>query len=300
MARDWELAGYTDSSGTISKPIPPGHLIIPGVITLTDGALIWDYAPSAERRHTTRPAPKTLLNQFVKLWKAPEDRILQFARQNCILWLDQNGLPCQLDVSGVEPIDTWCRVSRLICAMLNIGSDLQERAVRIDEWRWVGLFEELYLERLRSPAESRFLLTVEVRRMLSSWGLGFSMGWNKKDSRFELELDYRGYMLNAVLLQLALTLSNSDSLFVCSGCSFPYARNREKRRPRPGQANFCDECGRKAALRHADQRRKVRNAEARRLASSGLSVVEVAGPQNLRQTSKSSQKRAPKVAKERS
>src|ERR1700693_3822057 len=274
MARDWDLAGYTDLNGAISKPIPPGHLLIPGGITLTDGALIWDYAPSAKQEPIDRPAPKTLLNQFVKLWNAPKDRILRFARQNGILWLGKNGLPCQLDVSGEEPIDNWRRVSRRICAMLNIGSDLEKKsAIRIEEWKYVGPFDDVFLKRLRRPESSRSLLSIEVRRMLSSCGLGFSMRWNKDDSRFQLELDYHGFMLNAVLLQLALTLSNSDSLFVCSGCGFPYPRNREKRRPRPGQANFCDECGTKVALRHADQRRKLKNAEARRVASSGLVAV---------------------------
>ena len=274
MVRDWDLAGYRDQNGTISKHIPAGHLIIPGAITQKNGTLFWHYGPSAEHappRH--RSVHQNLLNQFVKLWKSPEDRILPFAKQNGVLWLGRDRLPCQIGVSGIEPLEDWCRISRRVCALLNIGSALyaadllNKNTVPNDEWRWVGAYPEELLKSLQHPAASRSFLSIEVRRMLSSWGLGFSMRWNASAQRFELEIDHRGCMLNAVLLQLALTLSNSDSLFVCSGCSLPYARNRKIRRPRPGQGNFCDDCGTKASLRQADQRRKVRNEAKRRLAA---------------------------------
>jgi hypothetical protein len=43
-----------------------------------------------------------------------------------------------------------------------------------------------------------------------------------------------------------------------------------------GQSNFCPQCGRQAALRHADLRRKSRIRQARQLYGAGMSVVGIA------------------------
>ncbi|MDQ2945386.1 MAG: hypothetical protein M3Y27_05500, partial [Acidobacteriota bacterium] len=71
MAFEWDRAGYTNQHGAVSKPIPGTHLLIPGVIELTDETLVWEFMRSAELEPTSRAAPPTLLNQFVKLWRLP-------------------------------------------------------------------------------------------------------------------------------------------------------------------------------------------------------------------------------------
>jgi hypothetical protein len=160
--------------------------------------------------------------------------------------------------------------------LLNIGAEIARGKKRIsrDEWRCVGLYEEKHLDRLESPIWSRYQLTIEVRRWLAD--VGFSLQWSRERKEFGLEIDFRGRMLAAVGLQLALTLSNSDNLYVCSGCAYPYARPATKRSPKTGQANFCEDCGLATARRQADARRKKKMQDAKRLAAENLSVPEIA------------------------
>src|SRR6202044_404434 len=84
-----------------------------------------------------------------------------------------------------------------------------------------------------------------------------------------IEIDYRGHFFGAIVFQVLLTITNSASLYLCSGCGMPYARPRGPgfKKPNPGEANFCAGCGRREASRQADLRRRQRVAEAIRLCS---------------------------------
>lgn len=270
MAQDFDLAGYSDLEGRLGRPIPSGHVLIPGNIWLDGHELNWHLSPNVRFHPRSRtPSPK-LLNEFVKLWKAP-DRILPFAKKHGVLWENAH------DVEAREHLSEWCRLSRKVSALLKIGAQLELGNTRIDrdEWMEVGLFETRYLDQLTAPRNARAQLRLEISR---EWlpNCGFSMRWNRERARFELEIDYRGAMMNAVGMQLALTISNSDSLYICSGCGEPYARSRDKRRPKPGESNFCDNCGTEAALRQADKRRKAKVAKARQLHTEGVVVEEIA------------------------
>lgn len=271
MAHSLDLAGYSDLEGRIGRQIPPGHLLIPGKIWLDKhGFLNWHLSPDAEHPPRSCTPPRKLLDEFAKLWRAP-DRIFPFAQKFGVL--RQN----PADVAAREHLSEWCRLSRKISALLKVGAQLEMGDKRIDrdEWKYVGLFDERYLDELTAPASARAQLGREISM---AWlpGCGFAMRWNRGHKRLELEIDYRGAMLNAIGLQLALTVSNSDSLYICSGCSEPYARSRDKRRPKSGESNFCDGCGTAEALRQADRRRKAKLAQARRLHREGVSVKEIA------------------------
>jgi hypothetical protein len=270
MAKNWELAGYSDLQGRLGKRIPPSHIIVPGSIWPDGDFLRWELCPDRNQAPQSLNPSKTLLNEFVRLHAAPE-KILGFAQKNGVLWQDG------IDAEGREPINEWRRLSRKTCALLNIGVDLaaRRRKVNVEEWKWVRLYEAGELADLTSPAASFVEMELEISR---AWldECGFSMRRNKQTRTFGLEIDYRGKMLNAVGLQLAVTLADLDSIFICSGCQYPYGRPKTKRRPRKGQANFCDECGTKAALRQADERRKAKIAEARRLYSAGISIERIA------------------------
>jgi hypothetical protein len=270
MATNWELAGYSDLQGRLGKQIPPSHIIVPGRIWLDRDFLRWELSPDRSHEPKSLNPSKTLLNDFVRLHAVPE-KILEFAQKNGVLWQDG------IDAEGREPINEWRRLSRKACALLNIGVDLAagKRKVNVEEWKWVRLYEDGELADLTSPAASFVEMELEISH---AWlaECGFSMRRNKQTRTFGLEIDYRGKMLNAVGLQVAATLAHLDSIFICSGCQYPYGRPKSKRRPRKGQANFCDECGTKAALQHADERRKARIAEARRLYSAGLSIESIA------------------------
>jgi hypothetical protein len=115
-----------------------------------------------------------------------------------------------------------------------------------------------------TPIErARRAIGTEINRWLSFWkanrmdGLSdFSVHWNPVSQRWELQIDYHGFLLSAIALQLALVVAEADS--VCSGCSKPYTR--DKRRPKPGSDNYCETCeaGWVAKRRAVDRYREKR------------------------------------------
>jgi len=98
-------------------------------------------------------------------------------------------------------------------------------------------------------AEARSAIAWELDCWLGSWKRSdraapsdFSLQWNEKQQRWELQIDYHGLLIAAISLQLALVVADADSLYCCSGCAIPYIRSRAKRRPKRGCANFCEKC----------------------------------------------------------
>jgi hypothetical protein len=267
---EFDFAGYSDDKGRLGKTIPPGRILIPGAIWLENDVLNWHLGPNRDFPLKSYVPPKRLLNDFVGLWRAPDDRILAYAKRFGVLWENRGS------VEGQEPLFRWRLLSWKLSRLLTVGAELAAGRKRItrEAWRYIDTFDERRLNALENPAEARS----ELARRAEGWvyDCGFSVRWNSKQRRFELEIDYRSSMLNAVGLQFALTVSNSDSLYICSGCGLPYPRRSEKRRPKAGQANFCDECGNAAALRQADVRRKEKMAEARRLSAEGVLLNEIA------------------------
>jgi hypothetical protein len=103
----------------------------------------------------------------------------------------------------------------------------------------------------------------------------FSVHWNPVSQCWELQIDYRGFLFSAIALQLALVVAEADSLYVCSGCSKPYTR--DKRRPKPGSDNYCEMCeAGGVAKRRAVDRYREKKVEAARLFAGGMPVAEIA------------------------
>jgi hypothetical protein len=283
---DWDLARFTDDNGRLGKAVPPGNINVPGRVWLDGGVLKYELWPKGGPYTDTVHKPrKQLLNDFVKLWRASDARILAFAKQNGMLWRDG------VEPEGEEPIADWRRLSRVTCAFLNIAAELKSKKKDIDsgEWRYIlakpdseqwkiwnvtperaeQMLEE-QLKALRSPEPARVLLPTYINQFLPPVTLRLA----ELSAGFSLEIDYQGKMTHAMALQLAATICGSD-IYICSGCSFPYTRP-DKRKPNPGDANFCDDCGRDAALQRADARRRAKMADARRLHAEGLPLKEIA------------------------
>ena len=70
----------------------------------------------------------------------------------------------------------------------------------------------------------------------------FALRWIEDQQRWDLQIDYHGLLFPAIALQLALVVADADSLYGCSGCGVPYIRPRERKRPKSGWANYCDQC----------------------------------------------------------
>jgi len=126
------------------------------------------------------------------------------------------------------------------------------------------------------------VIATEVASWLSSWRAGrmqglsdFAAQWNPDSERWELQVDYHGFLFAALGLQLALSLAGAESLYTCSGCGFPYVR--ELKRPKPGTANYCPKCGEKGvAQRRAVDAYRGKKAEAIRLDAAGTPADEIA------------------------
>jgi hypothetical protein len=105
----------------------------------------------------------------------------------------------------------------------------------------------------------------------------FALRWNDVQRRWDLQIDYHGLLFAAIALQLALVVADADSLYSCSGCGVPYIRSRERKRPKSGWANYCDQCSKDGvAQRRAVESYRDKRAQAVRLHSSGVPVPEIA------------------------
>jgi DNA-directed RNA polymerase subunit RPC12/RpoP len=207
---------------------------------------------------------------------------------------------------GLEPVIAWHYYSLRACAILNIAASVKNSPSGWGapaDWAVVGwepdrcglTDEELQghrwglgawpppREHPRRPVirgslhdQAQRIIEGEVgnwlRRGRVSFGIGVdgSRGW-------QIGVNYsNGCLFSAIALQLALTVAGAASLYFCSNCSNPYIRPRTQRRPKAGQSNFCPDCGRPAARRLADQRRREKMAKACRLHSKGMEIDEIA------------------------
>jgi hypothetical protein len=192
-----------------------------------------------------------------------------------------------------ESLQTWRFFSRRARAILNLAARLQQgKKGTAKQWEPLGelrsvigtrgikyLSDEapglswLIAERgFPRPEDQnlkiqRALLAYEITIWLKLGRVGFVAG----PGIFEIDLHL--CMFSAVALQLALMIAGTNRLFTSSGCGYPYPRT--KKAPKAGQANFCQHCGREA-LRQADQRRRKKMADARRLNERGLSISKIA------------------------
>jgi hypothetical protein len=122
--------------------------------------------------------------------------------------------------------------------------------------------------------DERFFITLEARFWLNLGKVGFTV-LPANRSGFRIVIDYNFCVLGAIAFQLALTMSATESFFTCSGCGVPYMRT--KKRPKPGESNFCESCDRSGvAMRNADRARRERMRQARQLRADGLTISEIA------------------------
>jgi len=307
--RDWDLGGLTDINGNLGKPVPSGLVLVPGKIELVDDALPWELAGPARFQEISR----STLNQFVNLWNEESVSILKFAKNWGVLAIKtikgKDSVlyrPCGESMSeGSDPIHAWRYYSRRANAVLNIAAALrQDKLGDVADWGVIATIDETR-EAFKAAMEThryglgwhmfpkpypgrnileqgRHIIAREVGSWLSFWredrmqGLAdFTVEWNLDSSRWELKVNYHGFLFAALALQLALSVAGADSLYTCSGCGAPYVR--ELKRPKPGTANYCPKCSKKGvAQRRAVDAYREKKAEAARLEVAGIPVDEIA------------------------
>ena len=307
--KDWDLGGLTDPDGNLGKPVPSGHVLVPGQIELDGEAIRWKLAGPARSQEISR----STLNEFARLWEQDDAAILRFARKWGVLVLReskgrQSSLysPCgEAQPEGLEPTAAWRYYSRRAHAVLNIAAALRQGKLGdLSDWRIIAIVEGEPGSAKMSFAEHRYGLSIwlvpedtptrsavdaartvianEADAWLSFWrvnrmrGLSdFGVHWNSHSARWELRVDYHGFLFAALALQLALSLAGVDSLYTCSGCGAPYVR--ELKRPKPGTANYCPKCSQKGiAQRRAVDAYREKKAEAVRLEALDIPADEIA------------------------
>jgi len=310
--KDWDLAAYTDEFGLLGKSIGSGFLRVPGHIQLTaaQDALEWEWkwevGGANNLNKVIDPAPD-LLHEFVRLHELTPAAVLKFSRKWGVLHLGARNTPCQQSSSKkLEPLEDWYYWSRRAASVLNIGASLNKKQVgKLEDWEalrgtnarcpdlraalsggaltlLICLGKEYPYDAngfgtpgfKRKVENERSMLMGEIYLWLRMGKVGFvavpgEHGWS-------LKIDFIGGFLAAVALQLALTLSNVDALFTCSHCGVPYVR--EGKLPKPGSMNFCQRatCGNKAALQHADRRRRAKMTEVKRMHADGKPARAIA------------------------
>jgi hypothetical protein len=309
-----QMAGYTDANGDLGRPVPSGHILVPGQIWLEGDAIRWKLAGHAKSRQPSR----AMLTEFVALHQANPEMILRFARDWGVLMLTggKTPRPCgEAMAEGVEPIEAWQYFSRRAAAVLNIaaalkdgklgdltdwgvlaalksGSEAADKAslkVAIDRHKYgLGFLSDIPrgTERRSAIDQGRDLLAQEIGQWLGFWKAGrmrglsdFSLRWSSNAQKWELQIEYQGYLFAALALQLTLVVAEADSLYTCSACGLPYIRT--KKRPKVGWANYCDACiARGIGARRAVESYRKRKIEARRLAAEGVPLAEIAAKVN--------------------
>lgn len=223
--------------------------------------------------------------------------------------------------SGNEPVVAWQYYSKRARALLNLAaalklgrlgdrSDWDEFSMWVTDLSGPDLYRQ-FMQRGEAAAHqhtfglcfsvfngngtreeqlrsARWAIAREIGDWLDCWrkkrtgGFSdFALRWIDDQRRWDLQIDYHGLLFPAIALQLALVLADADSLYSCSGCGIPYIRPRERKRPKTGWANYCEQCSKDGvAQRRAAETYRGKKAEAVRLRSGGASFSKIAGQLN--------------------
>lgn len=127
---------------------------------------------------------------------------------------------------------------------------------------FVAHFKTCEIVVARAAQTFKATVAAQVSAWLEKFTVYLRMTW---EPRWQLEMYYKGQVLAAIALQLALAVADAESLFTCNGCGRPYIRSKQ-RKPNAGQANFCSEFARgRKPQREAEMRYRENRREARKL-----------------------------------
>lgn len=189
-------------------------------------------------------------------------------------------------VRNWEPLCFWTAFADAARAMLNISLALTRDPATVGEdqdWDALGPFHEhSSLEAARTSITSTLHMWLRAGRVgiraVPKRGLGDGPTvWQTYISYGAIdEFSLFGHLA----AQLMLAVANADGILSCTGCKNLYLRPMGKRRPRPGQNSYCEECrgksGKDTARKDAKRRYRAKVADARRRYSAGSSVEELA------------------------
>jgi hypothetical protein len=284
-----DMAVLTDSAGHLAeRRVPHLEIVVPSKIWLEGDTLKWDWEFGSRGVPQLRKPSGAILQQFITLWKSDADvAIEKFAKRWGPLRYHPDGRLDDSIQGGSEALSYWRFLSRRAYAALAVAAELKEGRPGTEEHLSLisssegkasleksGFFGFPDWSRRERINEMRTILSGEFSFWLQRFSPEFEMSYDRRQG-WHLEVGYRYRVLPAISMQLALTAAGGD-LYTCSGAGCGELYIRTGRRPNSGQGNYCKNCGKAAALRNADEHRRERKAEARRLHESGMRVTEIA------------------------
>ncbi len=161
-------------------------------------------------------------------------------------------------LAGREPLALWRMLATQLQAILRINARLKGRThdpspkLSPDQWKIIDPDGDGPLDQ---PEDEQFFFQILINKWLTMGKVRpvlETMGWSPKSTKWTITIAYDG-LVGALAYRLLLTLVGEDRLYICSGCGEPYIRTA--RAPRPGQENFCSDCGDIAARRAVERYR---------------------------------------------
>jgi transposase-like protein len=310
-----DLADMTGGNSRIGNQIPPGQIVRPAFVELQTGpagaALCWT--------NLTAPCdwvtpPNDLVHSFTELADATPAKILKFAKRYGVLGLDREANMPEAPniVEGIEPIEFWKSLAARVRSILRLGArvenaeDIRPEEVAAvsqylmnalsagppmkstlphdppSEWFWNG--KPFPTKRDARARIARTCLDWELAAWLQKFSSTLAPTRNRKSGEIEIELSYRFGLLSVIALQLLQAIARR-AVYICSACKHPFVRaggSNDERKPKASYERFCDNCGRHAAVRKADERRRDRIKEARRRFDAGESPSDIAEQLRIR------------------
>jgi len=259
---------------------PQAQLFVPKEIRLVSEELVWN----TKGVFSKAQSQSNLLVDFIKLADSNPEDILVFAQKWGVLGLCQHSLPSShrlptsleewnsppdpdrfCEPKGVEPLIEWRSWARKYRAVLNITWNLNldktgdekdwellyEDAAYKDDYDVIvslqadsrGLFEKILIQ----DVVNNYLFIGDVRPSL------VLVEFEYAEVQPRIDLGNHGIyrLFGALAVQLMVAVSQTEGFALCSGCGTAYF---PKRRPRAGEGHYCEDCGRKVALRNAAKR----------------------------------------------
>lgn len=259
-----EVAGMTNSRGRVGGLVEAGAVLRPegGAVRLDRKrqALVYEtYSPMVSDVQRAE-----LLNEFIRLNDASPEEILKFAKTYGVL----NDRASREERRYSEDLSVWreCAVRARATLALAASIELSE-ATSPSDWNvlrpwwfdgWAGVVKSRYVERRQlTDVLNAWLQLAEIRAGVYLSGTSTRLVLTNLEGTDTGQLT----MLGVLALQIVRAVGRAGFIETCSGCKEVYLRER---RAQTGRANYCGQCGIKAALRDAQARLRARKRATKR------------------------------------
>lgn len=262
---------------------------------LEAGDLVWRSAGTSNI--VCRYPTGRILEQFVQLEKAEDERIHGFAAKWGMLAVDRDPLgTAVLEKPGITPrpqdivfaitndwvdgcfresVQLWRELAGKARAILSIAACLHDKKPS-DPKDWLLLHPEYFANPPVPHAHDPLLDWARIQGLLVAWldeGDVRPRLYVPPTATVVITLNGRG-LLGTVAVQLLLATGCAQGFAICSGCGIPYV---PAKRPSTGTRHYCGKCiDGKVSQRDAARDTATRRATTLQLHEAGLAIEDIA------------------------